>query len=66
MPRENVFRKIMALVKGIEKAGDNTKLKKGQKASANFLSGGIVFYESCIFSNKNGLTMENSWNKKIF
>lgn len=56
----------MALVKGIEKAGENTKLKKGQKASANFLSGGIVFYESCIFSNKNGLTMENSWNKKIF
>lgn len=56
----------MTLVKGIEKAGENTKLKKGQKVSANFLSGGIVFYESCIFNNKNGLAMENSWNKKIF
>ena len=47
----------MALVKGIEKAGENTKFKKGQKASANILSGGIVFYESCIFSNKNGRTV---------
>lgn len=66
VPRGKCFEKIMTLVKGIEKAGENTKLKKGQKASANFLSGGIVFYESCIFNNKNRLAMENSWNKKIF